>query len=328
MKSYQQAVDHYNSINKPPRARYWNTGDGKRDNGKPLRRTAEGHMAIHKTDDNIIYYRLYDTHVATFYPPEADGSYKITTKYVPTQTTGIFMDTYHLNFHTQTTTEGESVAIPYVQHGSWRDNDKVTATLYYNKDHALIKERSSHQDVYTMVSSPEDKAKRKELRAKVEHLITLALFKLPQLKEDATIEECLGQPFATSYRNSPRELDHLKQYLRNHELDINDNIFVDSFMSSLQGAFDLYASKVCYDAGLFKWKSFWDLPTREAQEEAHKQYKLDQQEKRLALVADLPSDGFRKSLTNMLLSATNTKVGSVKKPWGQFMPKLPRKWIA
>lgn len=328
MKSYQQALDHYNTINKPPRARYWNTGDGKRDNGKPLRRTAESHMAIHKTDDNIIYYRLYDTHVATFYPPEADGSYKITTKYVPTQTTGIFMDTYHLNYYTQTTTEGESVAIPYVQHGSWRENDKVTATLYYNKDHALIKERSSHQDVYTMVSSPEDKAKRKELRDKVEHLITLALFKLPQLKEDATIEECLGQPFATSYRNSPREVDHLKQHLKRHDLDINDNYFVESFMGALQGAFDLYASKVCYDAGLFKWKSFWDLPNMEEREEAHKQYKLDQQEKRLAMVNDLAPDGFKKSLTNMLLSATNTKVGSVKKPWGQFMNKLPRKWIA
>ena len=328
MISYQQAVERYNNIAKPPRAKYWNTGDGKRDNGKPLRRTSETHMAIHKTDDNIIYYRLYDTHIATFYPPEADGSYKITTKYVPTQTTGIFMDTYHLNFHTQTTTEGEAVAIPYVQHGGWRENDKVTATLYYTKDHALIKERSSHQDVYTMVSSAEDKAKRKELRDKVEHLITLALFKLPNLKEDATIEECLGQPFATSYRNSPRDLDQLKQYLGQHELDINDNTFIDMFMSALQGAFDLYASKVCYDAGLFKWKSFWDLPTREAQEEAHKQYKLDQQEKRLALVADLPSDGFKKSLTNMLLSATNIKVGSVKKPWGQFMPKLPRTWIA
>ena len=327
MKSYQQAVEHYNNINKPPRAKYWNTGYGSNDNGKPLRRTSEGHMAIHMRDDGVIYYRLYDTHVATFYPPEADGSYKITVKYVPTQTTMAFMDNYHLHFYNQTTTEGESVCIPYVQHGSWAENDKVTATLYYSKDHALIKERSSHQDVYTMVSSPEDKAKRKELRAKVEHLITLALFKLPQLKEDATIEECLGQPFATSYRNAPREVEHLKQHLRSHELDINDNQFVGLFMDSLQGAFDLYASKVCYDANLFRWQSFWDLPDHQ-RDEAHKLYKLDQQEKRLALVADLAPDGFKKSLTNMLLCATGTKVGSVKKPWGQFMPKLPRKWIA
>ena len=328
MISYQQALDQYNNIKKPPRARYWNTGDGKRDNGKPLRRTAESHMAIHKTQDNIIYYRLYDTHVATFYPPEADGSYKVTAKYVPTQTTHQFMFSYGLHFYKQTTTEGESVEIPYVQHGSWRDNDKVTATLYYNKDHALIKERSSHQDVYTMVSSPEDKAKRKELRGKVEHLITLALFKLPQLKDNVSTDSTWGQPFGTSYRNAPRELDYLKQHLRNHELDINDEHFVNLFMDALQPAFNVYASKVCYDAKLFGYFKYWEIPEGTDRVSAELTWKIDQINQRQAMVDNITPDGFKKSLTNMLLSATNTKTGTVKKPWGQFMPKLPRTWIA
>lgn len=326
MISYQQAVERYNNIAKPPRAKYWNTGDGKRDNGKPLRRTSETHMAIHKTDDNIIYYRLYDTNIATFYPPEADGSYKITTKYVPTQTTGIFMDTYHLNFHTQTTTEGEAVAIPYVQHGGWRENDKVTATLYYTKDHALIKERSSHKDVYTMVSNDEDKAKRKELRAKVEHLITLALFKLPNLKEDVTIERTWGEPFGTAY-NSPRTVEHLKQYLRSNDVSIDDPRFIEQFMEALQDLFNLYASKLCYDADTFGYFRYWELPEGADRVNGERQFKLNQQEKQFAVVADIAPDGFKKSLTNMLLSASNLKTGSVKKPWGQFMPTLPARWV-
>jgi hypothetical protein len=179
-----------------------------------------------------------------------------------------------------------------------------------------------------MVSNDADKAKRKELRDKVEHLITLSLFKLPQLKDDATVEESWGQPFGTSYRNAPREVEHLKQYLGNHELDINDERFISMFMESLQSAFNLYASKVCYDAGLFIWGRFWDIPDQAQREEAARKHKIEQQEQRFAKVADIDEKAFKKSLTNMLLSACNIKTGSVKKPWGQFMPKLPRKWIA
>lgn len=326
MKSYQQALDHYNSINKPPRSKKWQS-DVMPDNGKPVRRTSEPHMGIHMMDNGVIYYRLYDTHIAKFYPPEADGSYRVDARYVATQTTHTFMEDYHLNFYTQTTTEGETVRVPYVENGNWRDNELLTATLYYNADHMLIKERSSHKDVYTMVSNDEDKAKRKELRAKVEHLITLALFKLPNLKEDVTIEERWGQPFGTSYRSTPHSVDALKQHIRLAGVDINDNTFIDLFMESLQGFFNLYASKVCYDAGLFKWQSFWDIKDPTDREAKLRAYKLEQQEQRFAVVADLTPEGFRKSLTNMLLSASNIKTGSVKKPWGQFMPTLPVRWV-
>ena len=327
MRSYQEALNHYNSISKPPRSKKWEP-EVMPDNGKPLRRTSENHMGIHMTDDGVIYYRLYDTHVAKFYPPEADGVYRVDAKYVNTRTTSQFMWDYGLQFYTLETTAGEKVAVPYVENGNWRDNHLPTATMYFTADGKLIKERSSHKDVYTMVSSPEDKAKRKELRDKVEHLITLALFKLPNLKEDVTLEGSLGQPFATSYGNSPRGVEHIKQHLRSHELSIDDNTFIDLFMSGLQDAFNLYASKVCYDAGLFRYQSFWHIENDQERDVATSKFKIEQQDKRYAMVADITPDGFKKSLTSMLLSATNNKVGSVKKPWGQFMPKLPVKWIA
>jgi hypothetical protein len=328
MKSYQEALSHYNSIKKPPRAKYWTTGAGTVNNGKPLRRTSEGHMGIHMRDDGAIYYRLYDTRIALFYPPDTDGTERKVFKYVGTQTTGTFMQEYGLQFYYVTMEDGTEAQIPYVSNGTWAENDKVTADLIFNAEGQVIRARSAHKDVYTMVSNDDDKAKRKELRDKVEHLITLSLFKLPQLKEDATVEESWGQPFGTSYRNAPREVEHLKQYLGNHELDINDERFISMFMESLQSAFNLYASKVCYDAGLFVWGRFWDIPDQAQREEAARKHKIDQQEQRFAKVADIDEKAFKKSLTNMLLSACNIKTGSVKKPWGQFMPKLPRKWLA
>jgi hypothetical protein len=285
-------------------------------------------MGIHMRDDGAIYYRLYDTRIALFYPPDTDGTERKVFKYVGTQTTGSFMDAYGLWFHSVTMDDGTEAYIPHVSNGNWAENDKITADLICNAQGQVIRARSAHKDVYTMVSNDEDKAKRKELRDKVEHLITLSLFKLPQLKEDATVEESWGQPFGTSYRNAPREVEHLKTYLQTHELDINDNHFIDMFMESLQSAFNLYASKACYDAGLFKWKSFWNIQDQTQRAEAERQYKMEQQEQRFAKVADIDEKAFKKSLTNMLLSACNIKTGSVKKPWGQFMPKLPRKWLA
>jgi hypothetical protein len=328
MKSYNEALSHYNSIKKPPRAKYWNEGAGNYNNGKPLRRTAEGHMGIHMRNDGVIYYRLYDTHVATFYPPQADGTERKQFKYVPTQTTIAFMDAYGLWFHSVTMDDGTHAYIPHAQNGGWRENDKLTADLVCDTNGQVIRSLSSHQDVYTMVSNAEDKAKRKELRDKVEHLITLALFKMPHLKDDATVEESWGQPFGTSYRNAPREVEDLKQYIGLSGVDIDDNIFVGKFMDSLQSAFNLYASKICYDADLFRWKSFWHIQDKAEQQQAERQYKMEQEEARFAKVADIDEKAFKKSLTNMLLSASNIKTGSVRKPWGQFMPKLPRKWIA
>jgi hypothetical protein len=327
MKSYQEALQHYNSISKPPRAKKWQTGSMP-DNGRPLRRTGDTHMAIHMRDDGAIYYRLYDTHVATFYPPQQYGEERRTFKYVSTQTTNTFMHDYGLHTWEVRLDDGTTAQIPYVGNGGWRENNMLTADLTFNANNQVIRSRSSHKDVYTMVSNDEDKAKRKELRDKVEHLITLSLFKLPQLKENATVQADWGQPFGTSYRNAPREVEYLKQHLGNHGIDINDNTFINLFMESLQSAFNLYASKVCYDADMFAWNGFWEIADREKREEAHKQHKIAQQEIRFAKVADIDEKAFKKSLTNMLLSACNIKTGSVKKPWGQFMPKLPRKWIA
>jgi len=327
MRSYQQALKHYNDRPQPPRAKYWTQGEGKVDNGRPLRRTAEDHMGIYKTDAGVIYYKLYETRVATLYPPEADGTERVVFKYVGTQTTGSFMQNFSLHMWEVQMDDGTKARIPYVENGKWRDNSMVTADLVFNKEGQVIRSRSWHKDVYTMVSSAEDKAKRKELRAKVEHLITLAMFKLPNLKENVKTEEHLGRPFGTGYGNAPRNKDMLIRHVNNNGVDINDNTFIDLFMDSLQDAFNAYASKVCYEAGLFHWGNFWGISDSTARDKAMQEFRADQQVQRLLLTDTIDEVGFKKSLTNMLLTASNTKTGTIKKPWGQFMPTIPANYI-
>jgi hypothetical protein len=128
-------------------------------------------MGIHKTNEGAIYYRLYNTNVATFYPPDTDGNYKVVMEYYDSQTTNIFMYENGLHYYGFETTEGKQVRVPYVR--SWNSEtqrNEPSATLWFNKDHKLIVDKSSHRDIYTMKSSTEDKSKRKEFRQKLETL--------------------------------------------------------------------------------------------------------------------------------------------------------------
>lgn len=326
MKSYNEALAHYDSINKPPRSKKWQS-DVMHDNGKPLRRTSEDHMAIHKRDsDGAIYYRLYDTNILTLYPPQADGTERRTFKYVGTQTTSTFMYDYGLNCYLVNMDDGTQARIPYVPNGGWSDNDKLTADLVFNAEGQVIRSRSSHKDVYTMVSSPNDKLKRKEFKQRLDSLITLASFNMVSLIDNVTIDGDWGKPFGTAW-NEPRELVQLRGYIRQFGASIEDNQFIEHFMAGVQGAFDVYASKLVYNAGGYDYCGFWHINDANERAKAEQEFKTEQLTKRAEIIAGIDEKGFRKSLTNMLLTSASIKTGSVKKPWGQFMPKLPVKWI-
>ena len=325
MKSYNEALAHYDSIATPPRSKKWKP-EVMPDNGKPLRRVGETHMAIHKRDDGVIYYRLYDTHIVTLYPPNADGTERRTFKYVGTQTTTQFMFDYGLHCYSVTMDDGTEARIPYVANGRWAQNDLITADLVFNTNNQVIRSRSSHKDVYTMVSSPDDKLKRKEFKQRLESLITLASFNIASLIDNVTIDGNWGAPFGTQY-SEPRELIAIKQYIRAYGASLDDNEFIQKFMEGVQGAFDVYASKVVYNGGGYNYTSFWHINDPAERDKAEQQYKAELLAKRDEIVRNIDDKSFRKSLTNMLMTSANLKTGSVKKPWGQFMPKLPVKWI-
>ena len=325
MKSYNEALSHYDSIKTPPRSKKWKA-DAMPDNGKPLRRKSETHMAIHKRDDGVIYYRLYDTNILTLYPPQADGTERRTFKYVGTQTTSAFMYEYGLNCYTVEMDDGTTACIPYVPNGGWVKNDMVTADLVFNSNNQVIRSRSSHKDVYTMVSSAEDKLKRKEFKQRLESLITLASFNMASLIDNVHLDSTWGQPFGTAW-NEPSELVQLRQYIRDHGAYIEDSTFIEHFMSAVQGAFNVYASKIVYNGDGFGYRSFWNISDEQERKQAEAEFKEQQAVKRAELVANIDDKSFRKSLTNMLLTSAGIKTGTVKKPWGQFMPKLPANYI-
>ena len=184
---------------------------------------------------------LFRSNVATFYPPDTDGNYKVVMEYYDSQTTNIFMYENGLHYYGFETTEGKQVRVPYVR--SWNPETKQhepSATLWFNKDHKLILNKSSHKDIYTYKSSAEDKANRKQFRQKLETLMTLALFRLPEFRANVTITSDLGAPFGTSWRNSPRELEHFEETARQVGADNTENPkYIESFLNMGQAVFNI-----------------------------------------------------------------------------------------
>jgi hypothetical protein len=144
--------------------------------------------------------------------------------------------------------------------------------------------------------------------------------------DNVTLDETWGKPFGTAW-NEPRELVQLRGYIREFGASIEDNQFIEHFMAGVQGAFNLYASKLAYNAGAYDYRGFWEINDPHERDKAYKQFQDEQLAKRVEIVRNIDDKSFRKSLTNMLLTSAGIKTGTVKKPWGQFMPTLPCNYI-
>ena len=321
MRTYEEALAQYERSKEPTRSKKWL---GMADNPRYLRNVSADHMGIHKTNDGAIYYRLYDTKVAIFYPPTPDGTRYVETNYYASQTTNIFMYENGLNYHELTTTEGKQVRVPYVP--SWdrsQGQHTPSATLWFDDTGRLIVGKSWHKDIYTYKSSAEDKQKRKQFKAKLDTLMTLAMFRLPEYRANVTTSEDLGQPFGTAWRNAPIEIRRFDEVAMKLGADNTEHPeYIEKFLDLGQAVFNILASHKVYShipegerwAGqLFR---MWGKSADQQQELIKQQH---------AIAEEVTAEEFKKSMTSRLLGVASLKTGTVKTPWGQFMESLPRK---
>lgn len=322
MRTYEEAVAHYNNSKAPSRSKKWLAMP---DSPRYLRNVGADHMGIHKTSDGAIYYRLYNTNVATFYPPETNGDRKVVMHYYNSQTTSIFMYEQGLNYHDLTTTEGKQVRVPYVASWDRANGNNPSATLWFNQDGLLIVDKSQHKDIYTLKSSAEDKQRRKEFKAKLDTLMTLAMFRLPEYRANVEIKEELGQPFGTAWRNAPIEISRFEETVRSvGEANTEHPEYIQAFLEMGQSVFDILASHRVYKhipegerwAGqLFR---MWGKSDEQKADTIKKQHEI---------AGEVTAEEFKKSLTTRLLEIAGLKSGSVKTAWGQFPDTIPRKYF-
>jgi len=319
MRTYEDALHHYENSKAPKRSQKWKKYS---DNPRYLNGVSNWHKGIHREDaTGAIYYRLYNTNVAKFYPPLNDGTRKVEMMYYSSQLTSIFMFDYCLHYQNQTTTEGKSVVVPYVQ-GGYQDTEP-SATLWFDSFGKLIVDKSKHKDIYTYRSSNEDKQKRKDFKTKLDTLVTLAMFKLDEYKNHATFKDEYGAPFGSQYRE-PITITNFKRYITSPDLfDVENPEFVNNFLDLGQGVMDILASKRIYNYVLEgeRWSgslfSTWSKTPEQ----------LDANNLKMRNICNaITADEFKKSFVNRVLEVAQIKTGTVKTPWGQFRDTIPHKF--
>jgi len=324
MISYTDALNKYNKAQAPKHSRRWLNMP---DHARYLRGVGMTHYGIHQRDNGEVYYRCYDTELVKFYPPNEQGEYKVEVKFVNTPTTTMFLDNHRLNYGYLETSCGKTVYVPYVQSGGYR-TAAVTASLVFNASNKLILDKSWHEDIYTKISSTEDKRKRKHLREAIKHLVMLNEFRLPQYKSDATLDGNLGMPFGTGYKEpfSFQELRRVISSESNGMLDVgsfnfNSDRFIHAVMLAGQDVFNILASQRGYALNAFRYFYRHGKSAEELAEHDNMIRLLHNQ-----VIESVSPEDFNKSFTNKLLSVFNIKQGTTLKAWGQFRDKLPHKW--
>ena len=315
MRSYQSALDHYISRPVPPRSKKWKAMP---DNARPLQRTAYDHYGIHRrTEDNAIIYRLYETNVATIYPPNKDGNTLVECCYYDSPLTNNFMWTNNIGYYRLPTTEGKEVCVPYVHSDAPYGQPKPSsAKLMLDKDGRLIVDQSWHADIATRVSTTEDKAKRKELFKQLDGFVMLIGLRIDQYRANCTLDANYGRPFSQGYHqpDSIRMCRVDADELADIDKALNDPNVIDNLVEMGQGVFDILASKRAYENNLLQYWRTRGQATEIIEAAKH------------ALIMKVSTEDFLKSYRSRLQKLVGIKEGTGFKIWGQFREKLPRKW--
>ena len=318
--TYQDAEEQFNSIKKPPRSKKY------LENQRPLRRVSEDWLMLQK-DAHSYVYKIGQQEVVRLFEPNAEGEYEVAirTFHATYDLHQLYKQTGYHNRITFETSTGTKVCVPL--NGYWNDQGKeFSAMLTFNRNHQLVVEKSWHADVYLRKSSNTDKAKRKNIKQQLDAYVTLQMFKLPTLKDNARPSEHQARPFG-EFEGKYSDINIIRSAFTLDEIPLGSQAFAEAFDSIAQSAFDMLASKRIYndDNGqgnrLFyaaRGNSWYTRNEPDAQAKA---------EAKIAEIVDsITPEDFKTSLVQTLMKFAGLAQGSEFVPLPQFPDKLPNRF--
>ena len=312
MINYQHAHDLFNKTKKPPRSKKY------AENQRPLRRVPESWLMLQKDAHSYVYI-INGNEVVRVFEPNEQGEYEVAVRglYNTNDINLMYKFTGAYSGQSFTTTTGDTVRVPY--NSRYRDQGKdFSALLVFDKEGKLITDRSWHADVYRLASTAEDKNTRKELKAELDAYVTLQLFKLPTLRDNAKVDSSMGRPFGESDLGWSLQ-SSMRDALRNRPLPLDSQSFMETFDAVAQDCFNMLASKKVYnhDDNLFyKARGYWG--SKDPAEKADAEEKIDD------LVQSITPEEFKKSLVARIMSFAGLSKGSESVALPQFGNTLPR----
>lgn len=306
--SYQEVVEKFNYIKKPPRSKKYNEFQ------RPLRRVSENWLMLQKDPHSYVFHLVTKDSVR-FLEPESPDKYQVAIR-APLSSydwNQVWKYTGFYNCMALATTSGTTVRVPF--NPCYKDQGKDFSALltFRTSDELLIPEESWHADVYTIRSNDNDKERRKRLKAELEAYVTLQQFKLPTLKDNAKVTSRAGRPFGqSSVAHGARA--KMFDFLNQDVLPLESSEFALVFDSIAQGCFDTLASKRIFSTNHRLLYRGWNSnPSEEA----------DKREAQEDIIASITPEEFKESLVNTLLRTVGLDKGSDYVATPQFANTLP-----
>ena len=317
--TYQDAEEQFNSIKKPPRSKKY------LENQRPLRRVSEEWLMLQK-DAHSYVYKIGSQEVVRLFEPNEAGEYEVAirTFYATYDLHQLYKQTGYHNRITFETSTGTKVCVPL--NAFWNDQGKeFSAMLTFNHNHQLIVEKSWHADVYLRKSNNTDKAKRKSIKQQLDAYVTLQMFKLPTLKDNAQPSEHQARPFG-EFGGKYSDINIIRSAFTLDEIPVGSQAFAEAFDSIAQSAFDMLASKRIWNDGsdgsrllyAAQGNSWYTRNDPDAQAKA--------QTKIAEIVDAITPEDFKTSLVQTLMKFAGLAQGSDFVPLPQFPDKLPNRF--
>lgn len=312
MINYQHAHDLFNKTKKPPRSKKY------AEHQRPLRRVQESWLMLQKDPHSYVYI-INGNEVVRVFEPNEQGEYEVAVRglYNTNDINLMYKFTGAYSGQAFTTTTGDAVRVPY--NSQYRQQDKdYSALLTFNSSGQLIVEKSWHADVYRLASTDNDKQTRKELKKELDAYVTLQLFKLPTLRENAKFDSSMGRPFGESDLSWSVQ-SSMRDALSHRPLPLESQSFMETFDAVAQDCFNMLASKRIYnhDDNLFyKARGYWG--SKDPAEKA------DAEEMMQDLANEITPEEFKKSLVARIMGFAGLSKGSESVALPQFGNTLPR----
>jgi len=248
---YADAHKYFEGRPKPPRSRKWHESQ------RPLKDTRSYHYRIERGQDDSYYdLVLYQTVMARYWAPDAEGNERRQFVWHGSQTSRDFMwNVVRRDWYSEVdTTDGRRVMLPIMTR-TMKDTPNFSTDAWFTPRGLLMVDKSKHVPIYRRVSSSADKEARAQAKKLFEPLFMLAAMRLPEFVHEVVFSSYIAGEFKGFVLPHAKEVEIRDMYEALRDGRAPTQAGADAFMMLAHHCFSKIASDRAYAKGFLAWKA-------------------------------------------------------------------------